>query len=160
MERLGQEQFDAGFILGLLVGEGHFGGDRQQPAIVLKMHIRHERIFRWLKVRFPYAKLYGPYTHDGRTYWQMMWRGTALKYGLMPLLEALPWEAIDEHSFKRYVAMKQRYKLEDVPVISRRKIPGLVLPESPSDLGAEGPLLGDPIAPRESVGGEGSLFDD
>jgi len=125
VERSDRDQFEAGFILGLLVGEGHFGGDGQQPHVVLRMHVRHERIFRWLKARFPYAKLYGPYTHSGRTYWQMMWRGTALKYGLMPLLEALPWEEIDEHTWGRYNAMKQRYKLESVPEISRRKITGL-----------------------------------
>jgi hypothetical protein len=38
-----------GFLLGLLVGEGHFGGDGRQPQISLRMHTKHERLFRWLE---------------------------------------------------------------------------------------------------------------
>jgi hypothetical protein len=72
------------------------------------MHTRHKRIFEWMKFRFPYAKWYGPYSHNGRVYYRFMWRGTALKYGLMPLLESLPWEDIDAHSWERYCTMKQR----------------------------------------------------
>lgn len=109
------DAFDAGCVLGLLVGEGTFGGDGRQPHVVLRMHVRHEPLFRWLKSRFPYARLYGPYNHSGREYYQFMWRGTALRYGLMPWLEALPWAAIDPHSYERYCAMKERYGLADVP---------------------------------------------
>jgi hypothetical protein len=90
VEHSHQEPFEAGFILGLLVGEGYFGGDKSQAAVVLNMHVRHERIFTWLKKRFPYAKQYGPYSRVGRAYYRFTWRGTALKYGLTPLLEALP----------------------------------------------------------------------
>lgn len=107
--------FDAGLLLGVLVGEGHFGGDGRQPHVVLRLHTRHEPLFHWLKARFPYARLYGPYHHSGRSYFQFMWRGTALRYGLMPLLEALPWAEIDPHSYERYQTMKQQYGLGDVP---------------------------------------------
>lgn len=120
--------FDAAFVLGLLVGEGHFGGDGRQPHIVLRMHVRHEPIFRWLQERFPYAKLYGPYSHDGRNYFQMMWRGTQLRYGLMPWLEACPWEEIDPHSYARYTAMKDRYGLNDVPSFAVPELHGSLLP--------------------------------
>ncbi len=40
--------FEIGTLIGLLVGEGHFGGDGRNPQITLRMHVRHERIFRWL----------------------------------------------------------------------------------------------------------------
>src|ERR1700761_2384093 len=105
---------ERGLVTGLLIGEGHFGGDGKQPHIVLRMHIRHERIFRWLQDRLP-GKLYGPYSHAGRNYFQLMWRGKHLKYGLMPVLEALPWSEIDEHSYARYLKMKETYALGDVP---------------------------------------------
>ena len=112
--------FSAGVLLGLLVGEGTFGGDGRQPHVVLRMHVRHERLFHWLKARFPYAKLYGPYHHSGRSYYQFMWRGTALRYGLIPWLESLPWEEIDGYSYERYRAMKERYNLGDIPAEARR----------------------------------------
>lgn len=107
--------FDAGIALGLLIGEGTFGGDGRQPHVVLRMHVRHEPLFRWLKARFPYARLYGPYNHSGREYFQLMWRGTQLQFGLMPLLESLPWAEIDPHAYQRYCAMKERYGLSGRP---------------------------------------------
>lgn len=114
------DAFSVGVLLGLLVGEGTFGGDGRQPHVVLRMHVRHERLFLWLKARFPYARLYGPYHHSGRDYYQFMWRGTALRYGLMPWLESLPWEELDGYSYDRYRAMKERYGLGDVPADARR----------------------------------------
>jgi hypothetical protein len=115
-----EDVFQAGILLGLLIGEGSFGGDGRQPHVVLRMHVRHESLFQWLKARFPYARLYGPYHHSGRSYYQFMWRGTQLQYGLMPWLESLPWAEIDVPSFDRYRQMKERYGLADVPVEARR----------------------------------------
>ena len=39
-------EFEVGFLLGILAGEGHFGGDGRQPEVTLRMHTRHERLFR------------------------------------------------------------------------------------------------------------------
>lgn len=58
-----------------------------------------------------------------------MWRGPALRYALMPLLEALPWRVIDAHSFGRYQAMKETYGLDDVPEFGLYQIADL--PEAP-----------------------------
>ena len=80
------DQFSLGFVLGILIGEGHFGGDGKQPQITLRMHVRHEMVFRWLVHLVPGSKLYGPYEHDGRRYYQWMARGEALK-NLVPLIE-------------------------------------------------------------------------
>lgn len=80
--------FDRGFLAGLLVGDGHFGGDGKNPQITLRMHTRHEPIFRWLMDRFPRTKLYGPYDHGGRSYFQWMARGQALVEDVLPILEA------------------------------------------------------------------------
>ena len=42
------------------------------------MHTRHEALFRWLMQRFPRSRLYGPYHHGGRSYYQWMARGRVL----------------------------------------------------------------------------------
>jgi hypothetical protein len=52
---------DRGILVGILVGEGSFGGDGRQPQITLRMHVRHEALFRWLEARFPRTRVYGPY---------------------------------------------------------------------------------------------------
>jgi hypothetical protein len=103
--------FFSGFLLGLLVGEGHFGGDGKQPQITLRMHVRHEALLRWIDANVPAGKLYGPYNHGGREYFQWIARGKPLKDFLIPLLDSLPLSAIDPHTYERYKAMKDRYKL-------------------------------------------------
>jgi hypothetical protein len=101
--------FDRGFFIGLLVGEGSFGGDGRQPQVVLRMHVRHEAIFRWLQARFPHCRLYGPYHHSGRSYYQWMARGRALVEDVLPLLEADILAERDAHSAERFDAMCERY---------------------------------------------------
>ena len=104
-------QFDLGFLVGLLVGEGHFGGDGRQPQVTLRMHVRHEAIFRWLKTTFPGGRVYGPYNHGGRHYLQWMARGHFLRDELVPQLDRLLSPSLDRHSFDRYQLMKARYPL-------------------------------------------------
>ena len=101
--------FDRGFLIGLLVGEGSFGGDGRQPQVVLRMHTRHEAIFRWLEERFPNCRLYGPYHHGGRSYYQWMARGRALVEDLLPLLESQDLLALDGHAAERFDAMCEHY---------------------------------------------------
>lgn len=110
--------FEKGLILGLLIGEGHFGGDGKQPQITLKMHVRHERLLRWVHNRVRWAHLYGPYHHADRHYMQLMIRGPALRWALGPVLYSLPWEEIDDHSFGRFVQMLKKYGIFD-EVVSR-----------------------------------------
>ena len=45
--------FERGVVVGVLIGEGSFGGDGKQPQVTLRMHVRHEALFRWLIARFP-----------------------------------------------------------------------------------------------------------
>src|SRR5438270_9364748 len=88
---------ERGLITGILIGEGHFGGDGKQPQVTLRMHVRHEALFRWLERRFPRARLYGPYSHGGRDYYQWMARGTALVEDVLPLVEDVLSEDVDAH---------------------------------------------------------------
>jgi hypothetical protein len=109
---LDTDAFLSGMLLGLLVGEGHFGGDGKQPQMTLRMHVRHEPLFRWLLEQFPGSKLYGPYNHGGRQYYQWMVRGEVLKTSFIPLIDSLPLAQIDPHTYARYQQMKVRYKLQ------------------------------------------------
>jgi hypothetical protein len=105
------EDFDVGFLVGILVGEGHFGGDGRQPQVTLRMHADHRALFEWLVGRFPGSRLYGPYDHAGRRYYQWMARGRFLRDDLLPILRE---RLRPEHSgrvWDRYVAMCDTYGL-------------------------------------------------
>lgn len=101
--------FDRGLLIGLLVGEGSFGGDGKQPQVTLRMHTRHEALFRWLMERFPRTRLYGPYHHSGRSYYQWMARGKALVEDVLPILERELRHEIDGHATERLTEMCRRY---------------------------------------------------
>jgi hypothetical protein len=101
--------FERGVLIGILVGEGHFGGDGRQPQVTLRMHVRHEALFRWLVERLPRSRLYGPYHHGNRHYYQWMMRGVALVEDLLPLLVSDLVPELDGHSYERFRAMRERY---------------------------------------------------
>src|SRR4030088_538985 len=94
-------QFERGVVIGLLIGEGSFGGDGKQPPLTVRMHVRHEALFRWLIARFPATRLYGPYHHGGRSYYQWMARGRTLVRDVLPLLEAELHGELDGHAAAR-----------------------------------------------------------
>jgi hypothetical protein len=100
---------DEGIIVGLLLGEGHFGGDGRQPQITLRMHVRHEALMRWLVDRFPRSRLYGPYHHGSRNYYQWMARGEALVLDLLPILERHITPDLDGHAYDRLTSMTSDY---------------------------------------------------
>jgi hypothetical protein len=118
----GLSDFEKGLILGVLIGAGHFGGDGKQAQITLKMSVRHERLLRWLNDRVRWSRLYGPYHHDNRHYLQLMIRGPALRQELAPVLYALPWAEIDDHSYSRFLEMLERYALVD-EIVSQSSSP-------------------------------------
>ncbi len=101
--------FEEGMLVGLLVGEGHFGGDGRQPQVTLRMHERHAALFRWLERTYPGGRLYGPYDHGGRRYYQWMARGAYLREELLPLLHRTLSPSLDGHAYARFMAMCERY---------------------------------------------------
>jgi hypothetical protein len=102
-------EFDRGLLVGLLIGEGSFGGDGKQPQVTLRMHVRHEALFRWLMERFPNTRLYGPYHHGGRSYYQWMARGPALVSDVLPVLERSLDAGLDGYAAERLGTMLTRY---------------------------------------------------
>ncbi len=101
--------FERGVVIGLLIGEGSFGGDGKQPQVTLRMHVRHQELFNWLVERFPRTRLYGPYHHGGRSYFQWMARGSALVLDVLPILEQSAIGGIDAYAGERFRAMCERY---------------------------------------------------
>ena len=101
--------FERGVVVGVLIGEGSFGGDGKQPQVTLRMHVRHEALFRWLIERFPRTRLYGPYDHGGRSYYQWMARGVALVEDVLPLLEEEVRPDLDGYAASRLAEMRERY---------------------------------------------------
>ena len=102
-------EFDRGLVVGLLLTSGSFGGDGKQPQITLRMHTRHEPLFRWLMERFPRTKLYGPYDHGDRSYFQWMARGRPLVEDVLPALEAGLTSDVDAASAARLDEMRAKY---------------------------------------------------
>lgn len=109
MPALDLSPLEEGIIVGLLVGEGHFGGDGRKPQVTLRMHVRHETLLRWLQARLPRSRLYGPYHHGDRDYFQWMVRGPALTEDLLPILERHIQPDLDAHAHARLTAMLDRY---------------------------------------------------
>jgi hypothetical protein len=75
------------------------------------MHTRHETLFRRLLEIVPGSRLYGPYHHSGRSYFQWLARGPALR-ALVPILDAHLHPELDGHAAERYSRMKETYARE------------------------------------------------
>jgi hypothetical protein len=101
---------DAAFLVGILVGEGTFGGDGRQPHVTLRMHVRHEPLFRWIMATFG-GRLYGPYEYERRRFYQWMARGRFLREVIAPLLEEHLRPDRDVYALERYRRMKTRYRM-------------------------------------------------
>lgn len=119
------DPLSVGFLIGLLAGEGHFGGDGRQPHVTLRMHVRHEATFRWLERVFPGGRLYGPYTHGGRSYFQWMARGVYLREHLAPLIHRHR-HLLDDYVAARFDTMCRRYTIEVDAVTSAPPATGAV----------------------------------
>ncbi len=101
--------FERGLVIGLLVGQGHFGGDGRQPQITVKLHVRHEQQLRRLQTLFPRTRLYGPYEHGDRHFFQWMARGRALVQDVLPVLDPAVVAEVDDHAAGRLAQMRERY---------------------------------------------------
>ena len=75
------------------------------------MHVRHERLFRWLAETFPGSRLYGPYVHGGRAYFQWMVRGAYLREVVVPII-APHVDRLDSHAGARFADMCSRYRID------------------------------------------------
>lgn len=100
---------ERGIVCGLLLSQGSFGGDGRQPQITLRMHVRHETLLQWLVDRFPRTRLYGPYHHGDRSYYQWMARGRALVEDVLPVLDGVVTPGLDGPAAARLEEMERKY---------------------------------------------------
>lgn len=96
--------------MGLIVGDGSFTGDRQQPSLEIRMHRRDiaplENVQQLLG-----GKIFGPYSHGGRELYVYMLRGRQLKEALPILQEHLPasWKRVQFEAWRsRYTGYLER----------------------------------------------------
>lgn len=89
------EPFGLGFSMGLIVGEGSFTGDRQQPALQIRMHRRDLEALERVQQQLG-GKIFGPYAHARRNNYVYLLRGGALKEALPVIQEHLPnsWKRV------------------------------------------------------------------
>jgi hypothetical protein len=109
------QDFREGFFIGILVAQGHFGGDGKQPQVTLRMHTKHEALLEWVETAYPGGKVYGPYHHSGRSYYQWMARGPYLRHTILPLLSRHMSPDLDGDAWGRYQTMLRTYKLPGAP---------------------------------------------
>ena len=89
------DQFGLGYAMGLIVGEGSFTGDRQQPSLEVKLHRRDVEPLEHLQ-RILGGRIFGPYAHGGRNLYAYMLRGQALREALPVIHAHLPasWKRV------------------------------------------------------------------
>ena len=108
------DDLSVGFLLGLLVGEGHFGGDGRQPQVTLRMHVRHEETFEWLRRTYPAAPSTARTitaavpTTSGRL------AGRYLREYIVPLVERHR-SLLDAYTAARFDTMCERYSIAREP---------------------------------------------
>jgi hypothetical protein len=114
------QEFEIGYIMGLVVGEGSFSADRQQPYLQLKSHARDPFPLRFLSDRLG-GRVYGPYHHQGRNYFTWLLRGSELRAALPLFRDYLPesWKREQfERWFDRHQLFFSRERTDDSPVIT------------------------------------------
>ena len=84
-----RNDFDLGYLMGLIVGEGCFSGDRRRPRLAVKLHERDPQPLQFL-VRALGGKVYGPYHHDGRRFLVYYLGGADLRRAIPLFLHHLP----------------------------------------------------------------------
>ncbi|MBX6331932.1 MAG: hypothetical protein IRY91_08795 [Gemmatimonadaceae bacterium] len=83
------DDFDRGFVIGLLVGGGSFTADREQPALSIKLNARDPEPLRRLEMLLG-GKVFGPYNHGGRHYYVWHLRGSQLRAAIPLFRDNLP----------------------------------------------------------------------
>jgi hypothetical protein len=61
-------EFEIGYLMGLVVGEGSFTGDRSQYCLSIKLHESDLQPLLTVQGLLG-GKINGPYEHDGRKFW-------------------------------------------------------------------------------------------
>lgn len=88
-ETSGTSDFDLGYIMGIIVGEGSFTGDWRNPCLQIKLHQRDLPVLEFLQNALG-GKIYGPYHHGDRHYSMWILRGEELDQAVELFVRHLP----------------------------------------------------------------------
>jgi hypothetical protein len=100
-------EFEIGYIMGLVVGEGSFTADREQPFLQVKFHARDPFPLRQLADSLG-GRVYGPYRHQSRHYYTWLLRGPALA-AAVPLFRAHLPASWKREQFERWLDRHRRH---------------------------------------------------
>lgn len=97
----GVEPFELGYAMGLIVSDGSFTGDRQQPSLEVRMHRRDVEPLEHIQ-RVLGGRIFGPYAHGGRNLYVYMLRGRDLRDAMPVIQEHLPnsWKRVQFESWR------------------------------------------------------------
>ena len=112
--------------MGLIVGEASFTGDKQQPSLELKVHRRDVEPLEHLR-RMLGGKIFGPYTHGGRSSFAYMLRGRELRLALPTIDEHLPasWKRVQFEEWReKYASFFSRTEPSDELVARLERLIG------------------------------------
>ena len=113
IEVMALTDFDLGYIMGLMIGEGSFTGDKEQPALQLRLKEDDPEPLKRLN-RLLGGSIYGPYNHAERRYYVWMLRGAALWKATELFYQHLP----NSRKRRQFLEWWQKYahKLPTLPV--------------------------------------------
>jgi hypothetical protein len=94
-------EFDIGYIMGLIVGQGSFTADRRQPYLQVKVHVRDPFPLRHLTEQLG-GRVYGPYRHQTRHYYTWLLRGPALR-AAVPIFRTYLPESWRREQFQQWL---------------------------------------------------------
>jgi len=82
-------EFNIGYAVGLIVGEGSFTGDQTTPCLSVKLHEDDPDPLLFLRQLFG-GRVYGPYRYGIRRCWLYLLRGSQLQLAIPVLYRYLP----------------------------------------------------------------------
>ncbi len=91
-------EFERGVVVGLLIGEGPFGGDGKQPQMTLRMHVRHEAPLSLARGALPASPPLRPLRPRRPQLLPVDGARPALVEDVLPLLEPRRSRRLDAHA--------------------------------------------------------------
>lgn len=98
--------FEVGFVMGLIVGEGSFTGDGKTYAMEIKMHANDPEPIQYVQ-RVLGGTIYGPYTRNKREFWHYLLRGFEMRKHIRLFYQHLP----ESRKRRQFLKWAEKYNL-------------------------------------------------
>lgn len=100
-------EFEIGYLMGLVVGEGSFTGDRKQYCLSIKLHESDLQPLLAVK-RLLGGRIQGPYNHDSRRFWIYRIGSRQVRAHLRLFYERLP----ESRKRDQFLAWAEKWKID------------------------------------------------